>query len=221
MEKEIKTASGELYTSIKERIINGYYFPGVHLVETDLIEEFSYSRSTIREALRRLVNDGIVELIPHRGVRVRKLTTKEIIDLYQVMEYLEGLAARIVAVSRDLSIIKELENTLEENAKAIDNNDFELHCSLVQEFHNKIVNYTGNRELINTVERTHLLTSIHYVKNSLEGRMKESLQNHRKMLDAIIAHDADLAESIMRKHLTEGLEIIKNQLNRKTQQITT
>ncbi|MFD4819442.1 GntR family transcriptional regulator [Peribacillus butanolivorans] len=212
MKKEFKTASEELYTSIKERIINGDYFPGVHLVEADLLREFSYSRPTIREALHRLANDGIVELIPHRGARVRKLTTKEIIDLYQVMEYLGGLTAKLVAEFRDLTLIKNLEKILEEDAKAVVNGNFKLHANLILEFQILLVRFTENQELINTVERAQLLTSMHYVQIPLKRRMEEALQNHRKMLDAISAHDGDLAEDIMRKHFREGLKLVRQDL---------
>jgi len=199
-----------IYSILKERILNGEYLPGVHLVEADLTNEFPVSRVTIREALRRLMGDGLVELIPHRGVRVRKLTSTEIRDMYLVLEYLEGLAARLLTELGDTSVLDQLKNIIDQDIIAVTNQNFQLHLELMINFHSLIAEGSKNLALIKSIERLHLLSRSTQAVWPLEERMALSLQSHKKILEAIISGNGDLAETTMRKHQRETLERISN-----------
>ena len=204
------TASEEVYLSLKKRIINGEFLPGVHLVEGDLAKDYPYSRVTIREALRRLVEDELVELLPHRGIHVRKISLRELKDLYLIMEYLTGLAARLAAESSDINTIRDLEKIYKEMVVSVENEDFDYKVELTLRFHRRILKDTGNNYLIRMVERTQLISSLHYEVMPLKQRMKASLESHRKILDAIIARDADQAEDLMRLHYRSAINLISD-----------
>src|SRR5262245_18906273 len=83
-----------VFATIRQGIISGRFAPGQRLVLGDLAEEIPYSRSTFREALRRLAAERLVSLIPNRGAAVQRLTPQEMTDLFEIRELLEGQAAR-------------------------------------------------------------------------------------------------------------------------------
>lgn len=197
-----------VYSVLKDRILTGEYLPGVHLVEADLTNEFPVSRVTIRDALRRLVGDELVELIPHRGVRVRKLTPKEIQDVYLVLEYLEGLAARLLAESGDTLIFGQLKKIIDEDIIAVTNQNFKHHLDLMINFHRLVAEGSKNQALIKPIERLHMLSRSTQAVWPLEQRMISSLQSHKEILEAIISENGDLAETTMRRHHRETSEKI-------------
>src|SRR5262245_36913428 len=86
-----------VYQALRDRIVGGEILPGMHLVEGDVTADFGVSRGTVREALRRLSADDLVELIPHRGARVRRLSRRDVEELYVVREAIECVAARLAA----------------------------------------------------------------------------------------------------------------------------
>lgn len=207
-----KLSSDIVYSKIKDRIISGYYLPGVHLVEADLIEEYNFSRTTIREALRRLVDDQIVELIPNRGVRVKKFSNKEIMDSYILYEYLIGLASRLVAESADPDVIQKLEEILSANTKQIENGDFHLFVAGQITFHSCIINSTGNMPLIRSATTQLLVLNMHYALWPLQQRINSILEDHIKLLNAIKSHNADLAEEIIREDIRHSKDIVAREL---------
>ncbi len=96
-EGRFRQASVEIYTRIKQMIIDWELKPNEQLVEQVLAKRFSASRTPIREALQRLAQDGFVKILPRRGARVSQLSINDIQDIFQIREALEGMAARIAA----------------------------------------------------------------------------------------------------------------------------
>ena len=101
MKRKSDTVLENVYGSLKEGIKEGKYAPGQRLVEVDLIAEFDIGRSTVRELLRRLAGDRLVDYAPHRSAVVRSLSRAEVEDIYLLREHLEGLAARLAAKNID------------------------------------------------------------------------------------------------------------------------
>lgn len=208
-----KLSSDVVYSKIKDRIINGYYLPGVHLVEADLIEEYKFSRTTIREALRRLVDDQFVELIPHRGARVKRYTNKEIMDSYVLYEYLIGLAVRLVTEAANPDVLQKLEEILEASAKHIVNGDVHLFIAAQLDLHLFIINSTDNTHLIRAATNQLRVQNMHYALRPLHARINTALEYHIKLLNAIKAHNADLAEEIIREDIRQARDTIALELN--------
>lgn len=199
----------KVYLDIRNRILSGGYPPGVRLIETELSKEFEVSRITIRESLRKLVVDDLVDLIPNSGIRVRKLSYQDIVDLYAVREPLEGLAARLAAQrSADkLSELNKLKEMCAEGAVATAGRDRFSHRFLNNNFHLAIVAITENRTLSRVLERLNLQMVASQFINFMQGTdLDESQRAHEEMLEAIQAGDGDKAELIMRLHVKQGRE---------------
>jgi DNA-binding GntR family transcriptional regulator len=126
------------------------------------------------------------------------------------MEYLTGLAARLAAESSNINTIRDLEKIYKEMVVSVENEDFDYKVELTLRFHRRILKDTGNNYLIRMVERTQLISSLHYEVMPLKQRMKASLESHRKILDAIIARDADQAEDLMRLHYRSAINLISD-----------
>lgn len=211
MNKEL--SSDIVYNKLKDRITSGYYLPGVHLVEADLIEEYQYSRTTIREALRRLVDDQIVELIPHRGARVKKLSNKEIMDSYILYEYLIALAVRLVTEAADPDVLQQLDQQVAINAKHLENGDSHMFIEGQLALHYSIINNSGNAPLIRAATGLRLILNMHYALQPLRPRYSEALLYHVRLVDAMKAHDADLAEKLIREDTQQAVEHVARGLS--------
>lgn len=206
--------SEDVYTKLKEDILAGNYMPGVHLVEANLMKTYSVSRGTIREVLRRLESDSIVEAIPNHGVRVRKLTLQQIKDYYIVLQSLEGLAARLLACDLNYSMEK-LDQYMLGLEVTVNENDFDEYLVLIHKIHDWLVVGTNNEALIEPVKRIHTLINMQFILRPLKPRMQESLQNHKNLFDAIRNHAPEQAEHIMRNHIEGTIKIITNDLMNK------
>ena len=129
--KQRSNVSTNLYETLRAEIIGGTYMPGYHLVEADIMSNYNVSRITIREVLRLLEGEGLVESIPNKGVRVRNLSRQDILDYWQIQEYLFALATKL-AVEKDCkSLAKKLKEIMDDDAKAIKMQDFSRHSSLM------------------------------------------------------------------------------------------
>lgn len=180
------------------------------MVETDLMKEYSVSRATIREVLRRLVEDEIVESIPNRGVRVRKLSAHELGEYYEILEYLEGLAIRLVAETHSDKILDELIEIIQQDEQAVSGGKYYDHASIGRKFHEYIASASGNRPLTKSIFKILTIVHVRHASLPLESRMETWFINYKTMVSAIQNHDADLAEMTMRRHVKESKDAIES-----------
>lgn len=197
-----------VYSEIKKRILSGVYLPGMHLVEADLTTELNVSRVTLREALRRLVADELVELIPNSGVWVRKFKYNDIEDFYAVREQIEGLAARLVAHVPN-EALHNLKAICDEGAKAVEKKDRLQHRRLNNVFHQILAEKTGNRILVRTLERLNIpMIANQFMPVISDSDLEESQHNHEELLEAVYNNDGERAELIMRNHVRKGRDFV-------------
>lgn len=191
---------------IKERIRDGRFAPGQRLVETDLQSIFAVSRGPIREAIRRLSSDGIVDVRHNVGAMVRALSRADLCNVFRVREVLEGLAARLAAenvtTGADLRPLLDLECRFEKNfdgtrVKYIAYNDA---------FHQMIVRLSQNDHLIEMSDRLH--TRVYRVQakslNSSAAFQRSRLE-HKAVVGALVDADGEKAERLMRRHIRHRL----------------
>ena len=196
-----RLVADQLYERLKERILSGEYLPGSHLVEARLTQDHGVSRATVREALRRLLTDDLVDLAAHRGARVRQLTTDDVADLYMVREPLEGLAARLAAAASPEAQARLVE-IHESGIRAVEAGDAVRFARLNASLHQAIAEITGNRALWGVLSRLNMqMVGYQFVSFANSIYYERALRDHRELLDAILASDADLAETVMRRHL--------------------
>ena len=193
--------SDQLVSTIRERILRGEILPGVHLVEQELAVEFAVGRPTVREALRRLLADDMVELLPHRGVRVRRLSPADLAELYVVREPVECLAARLAAGAPP-GALKPLRVIHREAAKAASANDRLGYMRLNARFHHTLAEATGNRTLVRLLERLNTqLIGYQFLAAIGAAELATSQRDHEDLLAALGAADPGRAETVMRRHL--------------------
>jgi DNA-binding GntR family transcriptional regulator len=206
---------------LREAIIRGEYRPGTALSEVALAEAFRTSRTPIREALKQLQVEGLVEVRPRVGTFVTEPSRREIVELFELKEILEGLAARLLAQRGRVREVEQLEANLRESDKAVAAGDTTRYAELVHEFHDLIVRGADNGKLAQHY-RT-LMNQLAYhrlVLTSLgrPGRPGASAHEHHEIYERIAAKDAYGAETAMRDHvrashrqLMAGLDAAKHE----------
>ncbi|MDD2542657.1 MAG: GntR family transcriptional regulator [Desulfuromonadaceae bacterium] len=190
------------YQYIKNAILNNEYAPDAMLVEGALCEQLGFSKTPIREALRRLATEKYVESIPEKGTFVTKLSLEDLIGIYEVREALEGMAARICAVRKDTTFIDRLQTCFDNTYSDLIEGKSELTVKEDMTFHHLILEGSRNKNLINLsnsiIEQINRFAST--TINDPE-RLKLSFFEHKEVLNAIMTGDADLAEKKIREHI--------------------
>lgn len=186
---------------LMEKILSGDLPPGRPLVERVLADHYRLSRTPIREVLRSLEQDRLVEVHPNQGVFVRKQSPKDIQDLFQLRIALEPVAASLAAHNRPPAELARLEDAFHRTVKeAID--DPEHLVGLGQDLHDAIIRWTGNHLLVDLYGRlrmqTRLVRNLVMSRPDLESR---SFREHLGLLAAIEERNTEAARKRMRDHL--------------------
>lgn len=203
------SAVDRVYNEIKKRICRGELFPGTRLVESDLTTELQVSRVTIRPALRRLLADELVELIPHRGIRVRQLSYKDVMDIYTVREYNEGLAARLAA-EQPKDTLEPIKEAFLASEQAVEADDIRRHTEVNTIFHGAIAKASGNSRLISILDKMNAsLLVFQFMSYFWKVNAAQTQKFHKEILTAILDGDGDRAESLMRAHIRDNKEMIE------------
>jgi DNA-binding GntR family transcriptional regulator len=189
---------------MRRRIIDGEIAPGDSLSEIALAESFGVSRTPVREALKQLETEGLVEIRPRVGTFVTTPSRRQFIELFELKELLEGAAARMLAHRGRVPELAQLENNLLAADRAEVTGDRRSHTDLVQEFHELLILAADNakleahyRMLMNQLAYTRLVTS----STAEPSQLPRSDQEHRRVLQHILAKDGDTAERVMREHV--------------------
>lgn len=193
-----------LLDRIRQLVLGGEFPPGALLPEAYLAQEFDVSRTPVREALKQLQHEGLVEIRPKVGTFVREPTRREIVELFQLKESLEGLAASLMARRGNVPELAVLRRNLADSEEAVIAGDKDGYARLVHEFHWAIVQGADNRKLVEHYER--LMNQLAYQRLVLRtvehpGRIATSTQEHRAVLEMIEHKDPFGAEAAMRNHV--------------------
>jgi DNA-binding GntR family transcriptional regulator len=192
------------YQRLTQRIVNGVYAPRQHLVETDVARELAVSRATVRAILIRLQQDGLVEIQPNRGARVRAFTLDEAVRLLQVREVLEGLAASLAARQATPAQLTALRDTVGEMDRALAGGDLLAYSSMNARFHRVILDAAAHEFIDQIVGSLHYpLVRYQFRTILVPGRTDESLAEHREILACLERRDAAGAERAARAHVAQ------------------
>jgi DNA-binding GntR family transcriptional regulator len=186
---------------LREDILGGRLAPGSRLVECDLTARFGVSRGPVREALRRLAAEGLIEHWPHRGALVRRLSARAIRELFQIRIEMESLAARLAAASDDA----EARARFAEAIRPIFAEGRRRGPQYLAEnsaFHDAIMALADNLQLRDLALRLNLPLIMAQVGDVLTGEvLQASVNEHRAIAKAILDGEAGTAASRMRAHL--------------------
>jgi DNA-binding GntR family transcriptional regulator len=195
-----------LYQQLLEEVLEGDLRPGEVLVESALGKRFGVSRTPIREALRMLEQDGVLERV-NRGMRVRQTSPEEVLEIYGVRTILEAAAARDAAIRRTEYDLVTLDRFLRTMAEAQAASPQEM-AAINRSFHRAIWQAAKNRTLTDLLERlaVHLrrYPATTYIRS---GRWEEALAEHRLLLEAIRQGDPDAAAEVAEKHMWAARDV--------------
>jgi DNA-binding GntR family transcriptional regulator len=196
----------EPYEKIKSAILSGELQPGQQLVETALATWCGVSRTPVREALRRLQQDGLIYRT-ERGMSVRERSPEEILDIYETRLVLEALAGRVAADRRTQYDLRTLHHLLE-RGRDVKASDSAGMVDANQRFHSAVWRATHNDSLIDLLDRLNLHVA-RYPGTTLSspGRWKEAQGEHEALIVAIERRDGDAAHEIALQHLGAARDI--------------
>ncbi len=197
-----RSQSEEAYLKIRDRIVSLDLAPGSVVNEGRLQSELAIGRTPIREALQRLAHEKLVHSVPHRGTFVTDVKITDLARITEVRVVLEGHAARLAAercTATDQAVVAELLAALK-SERVKDQREL---MRLDQQIHRQIYQTARNSFLESTLDRYfNLSLRLWYLVLDHEVRLRAAVEEHVELLEAVMTHDGDRAESIMRRHVT-------------------
>jgi DNA-binding GntR family transcriptional regulator len=190
------------YQRLKQDIMSGAYSPNERLVEAPLTRVLGVSRNTLRTVLVRLQQEGLVVLEPNRGGRVRAFSLEEARDILHVREVLEGLTTGLAAVHATPRQRARLRAIVSEMEQALAGDDLMHYSALNGQFHAQILLAARSPQAAALLDSLHFpLVKLQFRPVLVRGRKANSIEEHRDLLRAIEARDADGAERAARRHI--------------------
>lgn len=202
------SAVDQVIMAVKDRIRDARYAPGQRLIEPDLMREFGVGRGSVREALRRLAAEGLLEWERYRGASIIRMSRRQVVDFLELRELLEGFAASSAAAkltSEGSKTLTKLERTPEANSIVPAS-----YNSYNNEFHALILRLSGNLELPAMLDQSRLpIVRLQFNRILLlPDQIKQSRADHTQIARAILKKQPSAAEAAMRVHIRHSAQCI-------------
>ena len=208
-EQKTKTMSrvDHLYQLIKEMAISFEFKPGERINEVELAARLGASRTPLREALNRLVAEEFLTFQQSRGFFCRELKPREMFELYQFRSVLEVAAVRLTCEHATEEEVQALADYLDETGPEDGGRSSQELVALDEIFHQKLMTLSRNKEMARVLDNIN--ARIQYFRwVDMDTRRTETQGEHRKIVDALQARDADMAARLMNAHITKRLDQI-------------
>jgi len=209
--KDYPSKTQKVYEILLNSIIERELSPGQRLVERKLSLKLGVSTTPVREALAVLKREGLVEGSAYGGFFVKRISRKDVIEIYDLREVLEGLAARETAEKINAKQIEELNSLLQSSDECLKGNDLDRYSDYDIRFHALVAHVSGNQRLCEIMQqlcnqtRTLMSTSA-----TVPGRGDKSLAEHQKIVEALRKRDPGLAEKFARDHIIKVKKTVLN-----------
>lgn len=209
-----KSMREKVYDTLKQMIIDGVIKPGERIIETEYSNKFQISRTPIREAIRMLELEGLVESQTTGGVIVKTLTREEISEIYKIRIALESLIIEEIIKKINNQDIKKLEKVLKNTKKAFEVKDIEKVFSLFTEFNQILYDIASLQKVTGMINNINLYLK-RFRKLSIDNpsRKEEAFEDHVQILEAIKNKELSTAISINRMHLEKSMNFILSKLS--------
>ncbi|OZB40197.1 MAG: GntR family transcriptional regulator [Alishewanella sp. 34-51-39] len=222
LQRPAVTAADRVLQELLRAIVAGEIAPGSKISEPELAKRFDLSRAPLREALARLERCHLLERTPNAGARVVKLSTDNLLSLYQLREELEGLACRLAASQMSDAEIRKMQDLLDQHLSSQRVREGESYYQEAGDldFHYRIILGSKNPYLINilTDELYHLMR-MYRVQLGMNGpRVSRAFDEHKAIINAIANRDGELADLLMRRHIAASRRNIEHKLSELEQQ---
>lgn len=197
------TSSDSVYMELRGKILSRELKPAQRLLEVKIANEMGVSRTPVREALRRLANEGLVKIVPNSGARVASPSSHEMDNSYSVREYLENMSVELACrTGMDKRTLERLDGLVRDGDAAYDAGDVDAFLAANNDFHRIIAeagkNYVLSEYVDNIIQRTNVY--IYFYSKFVESDNKSSGE-HRAILRAIAQRDRIGAQELMKQHL--------------------
>ncbi|WP_377890524.1 GntR family transcriptional regulator [Alkalihalobacillus sp. R86527] len=212
--KTKQSAEQMIIDKLKQAILSRELAPGTKLVEAIISEKLQVSRTPIRNAFRKLVEEGYVTLVQNKGAYVVQPDIKEIIQAFELRIELECIAVKFGLDKITNQDILKLEDTLEEELAVYKTQDIPEYIALNKRFHMLLADRSGNKYisefLHKVIEQIDIYLRIYDVVDTKSEEKNKSLDEHRKIIDAIRGEDIEKVQTAIRHHLQSTLETLKS-----------
>lgn len=195
-----------VYWLLKKKIVEGEIPLGTRLVEKDLASRLDVSRSPLREAIQRLQFDGLMRIVPRKGSYVVDFSEKELLDIFQVREQLEGLAVQLAAETITVAQLDAMEQKLVLVQEILSDDKASYPMEVDRDFHDAILEDSGNKQLAEIIQTLQgRLQLLRQRSGAVPGRALCALNEHFGILEALRAGDGELARKRMCEHIRNSL----------------
>lgn len=204
-----------IFNTLRQAIILGELKPGERLMEVQLAEKMGVSRTPVREAIRKLELEGLVNMVPRKGAHVADLSTKDIMDVLEVRAFLDGLASSLSASRITQSELKELKQVQTQFANYVEKNNLQGLIKKDVEFHEIIYRSSRNEKLMqiaNNLREQVQRFRIIYLKDY--SSTQNLIREHMEIFDAICEKNSEIARRVAEKHIKNQEIAIVSALNR-------
>jgi DNA-binding GntR family transcriptional regulator len=199
--------SERAYIALRDEIVGSVLAPGEALPEAATAARLNVSRSPVREATRRLASENLVTIVPGRGAFVATVSLTDAVELYQLREALEPLACRLAAGHPDEARLTATLAAMRAAPKLIAAGQFTQYHQLCSDMDSAIAEMCGNGRLATMLtEVWQQAARTRGIADNNTGRLRESVNEHEQLLQAIIERDATLAESLCRAHIRRSMQ---------------
>jgi DNA-binding GntR family transcriptional regulator len=209
-----KTVGEMVYSTLKKAILNGDLKPEQRLIEQTVSRAMNTSRIPVREAIKKLEQDGFVERLPVRGFVVKRVSREEVEETFGIRAALESYAAYMATAHITDIFISSLKDNIRESNKALNEGEIEKLTELNAQFHEMLYKAAGSKKLyklINTF-RDYIARYRKPLFSTKSGGLA-SLKDHERMVDAMQKGDREKVEKIIKKHILRGRNYIIKEMD--------
>ena len=195
------------YEVLKHAIITGEIPAGERIVETDYAERLHISRTPLREALRKLERDGLVEYVLRRGVVVRAFTIADVEEIYTIRNALEMLTLPAIVKNATEEDIAALKEHLREMDEVMAHGDIETLSPMARAFHSQLTGLCRQNRILRVIEgQDEFITRFSAMAIRQENRRTQAHEEHYKLVEYVEKRDLEHLEKLMRKHIERSKE---------------
>lgn len=205
---------GRVFQKLREDILSGKYKEHEELKEVAIGEELGVSRTPVREAFRQLELEGLIQIIPNKGAYVTGITAKDVKDIYMIRSLLEGLCARLATEKITREQLEEMEENIYLAEFHAQKGHLDQMAELDNRFHDILYEACGSKLLEHTLRDFHrYVLRVRQKTLATNTRGRASNNEHRQIMEAIKAGDAELAEKLANRHMINAYDnMVKNGL---------
>ncbi len=205
------TLHDAVLNQLHDMIIEGKLAPGTRINEGPVGASLGVSRTPLREAIKTLASEGLVEILPAKGAIVRRFSEKDISDLLDVLKTLEQLAARLTCAHASDAEIAEIADLHKQMLRLYAERNRLAYFKLNQEIHSAIVRASGNSALAQVHEQLQArIKRVRFIGNELPERWAGAVAEHEEMNQALLARDGETLSEVLGRHLDKTLDRVRD-----------